>query len=136
MEVVIRFNDLINSDSTMVWEGKRYAINYFSIVEEGKKRFIRLFVTMTDDQSVTPSIINPIEMTYYFNYTALGGETEVTEVSLINKTVFGVFKDGIAKSIIVAGIPDSDEVLYEPSIGKFTFGIPLFQGERVIIQFL
>ena len=136
MEVVIRYNSLINSDSTMVWENKRYAINYFSIIDEGKKRFIRMFVTMTDDQSVTPSIINPMEMSYYWNYIGIGGETEVTEISLINKTVFGVFKDGVAKQIIVSGVPDDGEVLYESSIGKFTFGMPLYQGEKVIVQYL
>jgi SPP1 family predicted phage head-tail adaptor len=137
MEVVIRYNSLIQSDTTMVWEGKRYAITYFTIQDEGKKRFIRMFVTMTDDQSVTPSIVNPMEMSYYFNYTAIGDNTQtITETSLINKTVFGVFKDGVAKTIIVVGSPDSNEVLYEPSSGEFTFGMPLYDGERVIIQYL
>lgn len=136
MEVVIRYNSLIQSDSTMVWENKRYAINYFSIIEEGKKRFLRMYVTMTDDQTATPSIINPMEMTYYFNYTAVGGESEIIEISLINKTVFGVFKDGVAKTIIVTGIPGPNEVLYEPEEGKFTFGMPLYEDERVIIQYL
>lgn len=136
MEVVIRYNPLIRSDSTMVWENKRYAMNYFTIHDEGKKRFLRMYVTMTDDQSVTPSIINPLEMSYYYNYTATGGETYIEEVSLINKTVFGVFKDGVAKSIIVVGIPGPNEVLYEPAEGKFTFGMPLYDGEKVIIQYL
>ena len=136
MEVVIRYLPLINSDSTMVWEGKRYAINYFTIQDEGKNRFIRMFVTMTDDQSVTPSIINPIDNAYYFNYTSPGNETEIVEVSLINKTVFGVFKDGIALTIIVTGTPDPAEVLYIPSTGTFQFGMELYAGERIIIQYL
>ena len=136
MEVVIRYNPLIVSDSTMVWEGKRYAINYFTIQDEGKKRFLRMYVTMTDDQSVTPSIINPLSMSYYFNYTALGGETIIEEESLINKTVFGVFKDGVAKQIVVVGVPDDGQVLYEPAEGKFTFGMPLYSGEKIIIQYL
>ena len=136
MEVVIRYTSLINSDTTMVWEGKRYTINYFTIQDEGKKRFIRMFVTMTDDQSVTPAIVNPMEMSYYFNYTATGGENEIIEPSLINKTVFGVFKDGVAKTIIVIGTPDTEQVLYEPSLGKFTFGMTFYSGERLIIQYL
>jgi len=136
MEVVIRYNPLIVSDSTMVWEGKRYTINYFTIQDEGKKRFLRMFVTMTDDQDVTPSIINPLSMSYYFNYTAIGGESFIQETSLINKTVFGVFKDGVAKAIIVSGVPTASEVIYEPAIGKFTFGVPFFGGEKLIIQYL
>lgn len=136
MEVVIRYTPLINSDSTMVWEGKRYSINYFTIQEEGKKRFIRMFVTMTDDQDVTPSIINPAEMIYYYNYTGVGDETEVVIPQLINKTIFGVFKDGISITIIVVGVPDPAQVLYDPATGTFTFGMPLYNGERVIIQYL
>ena len=136
MEVFIRYTSNINSDSTMVWNNKRYSINYFSIQGEGKERFIRLFTTMMDDNLVTGGIVTPTTPAYVFNYTALGGETFIQDNSLINKTVLGVFKEGLSKEIIFVGVPDDGQVLYEPLLGKFTFGIPFVQDEKLQIQYL
>lgn len=136
MEVFIRYTSNINSDSTMVWQNKRYGINYFSIHNEGKTRFIRLFTTMMDDNLVTSGIITPTTPAYVFNYTAEGGETEIQDNSLINKTPIGVFKEGLSKEIIFVGSPLDTQVLYEPLLGKFTFGIPFVQDEKLQIQYL
>lgn len=136
MEVFIRYTDNINSDSTMVWDNKRYAINYFSIDNEGKERFIRLYVTMTDDQLVTGGIITPTTPAYVYNYEGIGGETIIQDNSLINKTLLGAFKDGMSKEIIFVGIPDDGQVLYEPALGKLTFGISFFTGEKLQVQYI
>ena len=136
MEVWIRYTTNINSDSTMVWNNKRYTINYFSIHDEGKGRFLRLFVTMMDDNLVTSGIITPTTPAYVFNYTAEGGETYIQDNSLINKTPIGVFKEGLSKEIIYVGSPIDTEVLYEPLLGKFTFGIVFVQDEKLQIQYL
>jgi len=136
MEVFIRFTENINSDSTMVWDNKRYAINYYSIQDEGKERFLRLFVTMTDDQLVTGGIITPSTPAYVYNYVGIGGETSFQDNSLINKTVIGAFKDGTSKEIIFVGLPDDGQVLYEPLLGQFTFGVAFAQGEKCQIQYI
>lgn len=136
MEVWIRYTENLNSDSTMVWQNTRYGINFISIHDEAKKRFLRLFVTMIDQNLVTTGIITPTTPAYVFNWTAEGGETELQDNSLINKTILGVFKEGLSKEIIFSGVPDDRQVLYKPSLGKFTFGIPFYADERLQIQYI
>jgi len=136
MEVFIRYTDNITSDSTMVWDNKRYAINYYSIDGEGKERFIRLYVTMTDNQLVTGGIITPTTPAYVYNYEGIGGESEVQANELINKTILGVFKDGLSKEVIFLGTPDDGQVKYTPAEGKLEFGISFFTGEKLQVQYI
>jgi len=74
-----------------------------------------------------------------FRYPAMGstapvaaGTVSITVAGLGNKTILGVYKDGIGNNdIILSGTPVDKEVLYETSgsDGVFTWAIP-FDGEN------
>lgn len=133
---IIRHNANVVSSSTIVWQNKRYQIKELSTVEDTKKRFMVLRCEVLDNELVTSGIITPVGPAYVYNYHGVGGETEFDNVSLINKTIIGVFKDGIAKEVIFAGIPTDGQCLYTPSTGEFEFGVPFYAGEVAIIQYL
>jgi hypothetical protein len=54
----------------------------------------------------------------------------------INKTLIGVFKDGVSKEIIFIGVPDDGQALYSPITGELTFAIPFYQGEKLQVQYI
>lgn len=136
VKVVVRYNENIVSSSTFVWQNHRYLINELSISGEAKKRFMIIRATKVEGQLVTTGIITPTGLALVYNYTATGGESSFSDVSLINKTIFGAFKDGAAKEIIFVGSPDPDQVLYTPSTGTFLWGAPFYTDEKAIIQYI
>lgn len=131
-KIITRYNSLIASTSTIVYGNARYLVK--SVIDDG--RFCEILVEVGETQLASGSEVPPTAQTYLYNYTATGGEDSFSDLSLINKNVFGVFKDGVAKVIITSGTPEEDEVLYDASTGGFTFGLPFYQGEKVIIQYL
>jgi hypothetical protein len=74
-------------------------------------------------------------MIYLQNYEGVGGETSVTFNNIIDKTLVGVYKDGIAFTI-VTGSPGTKEVQYVANTGTFNFDIPFYQDEPLIIQYI
>jgi hypothetical protein len=71
-----------------------------------------------------------------FEYTATGGEMDVTDAELIDKNVVAVKRDGVdASYIISSGTPVDKEALYETSTGTVSFGIALEPGEQVKVLY-
>jgi hypothetical protein len=136
IQVVVRYDASITSQTTFVFENQRYIIKSLGPDDIIKKRFLIILAEVSDLQLVQGGIITPNGPAYLFNYIGVGGEYFFQDNSLINKTVFGVFKDGAAKALLFSGSPEPDEVLYEPSLGKFTFGSPFYLDEKAIIQYV
>lgn len=71
-----------------------------------------------------------------FEYTATGGETDITDSSLIGRNVWKVSRDGVdASYIISSGSPVNKEALYETSTGTVSFASALEPGEQVKILY-
>ena len=136
VKVVVRYDENIVSTSTFVWDNHRYIINDLSISGEAKKRFLVIRASKIEGQLVTSGVVTPFGPAYVYNYTATGGESVFQSNTLINKTIFGAFKDGAAKEVIFTGSPDADQVLFVPSTGTLTFGAPFYQDEKAIVQYI
>ena len=69
-----------------------------------------------------------------FEYIATGGETNFTDISLINKIIIGVFRLQPYK-VISTGTPANQQVLYNSTTGSFSFKSdnPLAAGEYILI---
>jgi head-tail adaptor len=132
LKVVVRSNDNIVSSTTMVYDNARYVIN--SIIDDG--RFMELKCSFVEGELVTGGIITPFGPAYVYNYEAIGTEDSFQANELINKTLIGAFKDGIAFKIIFTGSPNVKEVLYEAATGTLTFNPEFYPGETAIIQYI
>jgi SPP1 family predicted phage head-tail adaptor len=131
---VVRYNPNIVSSSTIVWGNTRYIIKELSIEDDGKLRYMVIRASKADLDLVTSGIVTPVGPAYVFNYEGIGGET-VIDIP-INKTLIGVFKDGVSKEIIFIGVPDDGQALYSPITGELTFAIPFYQGEKLQVQYI
>lgn len=131
-KMITRYNSLIASTSTIVYNNARYLVK--SVIDDG--RFCEILVEMGENQLASGAEVLPTAQSFLFTYIASGGEDSFSDLSLINKNVFGVFKDGVAKALITTGTPAEDEVLYDASTGGFTFGLPFYLGEKAIIQYV
>jgi hypothetical protein len=126
----VRFNPYIKSNSTIIWGNARYTIESLTLTDN---RFLVLNCSKLDGSLVSPVIT--VTMIYLQNYEGVGGETSVTFNNIIDKTLVGVYKDGIAFTI-VTGTPNTKEVQYVPNTGTFNFDIDFYQGEPLIIQYI
>jgi hypothetical protein len=70
-----------------------------------------------------------------YEYDAIGGETEISNVAITNKTVLEVMRDGIAYKVILTGTPAGNQVKYTTSTGTLTFGAALGVGEWIAVQY-
>ena len=127
---VVRFNPYIKSNSTIIWGNARYTIESLNLTDD---RFLVLNCSKIDGSLVSPVIT--VTMIYLQNYEGVGGETSVTFNNIIDKTLVGVYKDGIAFTI-VTGSPGTKEVQYVSNTGTFNFDIPFYQDEPLIIQYI
>lgn len=128
MKMVVRHNAAISSASTVLWNSARWMVKSIISVDD---RFSEILCEKSETQLVTTNVMS----IYFYNYDAAGGEMDFVNLSLIGKTVFGVYKDGTAKQIITAGSPNSDQCKYESATGTFTFGVPFYTDEKAIIQY-
>jgi SPP1 family predicted phage head-tail adaptor len=137
-KIVMRYNEQIVSNTTIVYNNARYTINSLEIDEEGPKRFMIARCSKRDGELVSSGTITPIGMAYVYNYDGIGGETTFTTTDVINKTVFGAYKDGIAFEVIYTGTPNSNfkQVLYTPASGSFLWSQPFEPEEQGIIQYV
>jgi hypothetical protein len=133
MRMICRQDALLSSASTVVWDNARWAVKSVISIDG---RFNEVQLEKAETQLVSPSVLPAIANPYFFTYEATGGESSFVEASIIGKTVFGVYKDGTAKAIIVTGSPDTDEVLFDSTTGTFTFGMAFYANEKAIIQFV
>lgn len=96
---------------------------------------IELQGTGTLTQSFTPSTL-ALSAVRRYEYTATGGETELTDASLIGKDILEFTKDGVGFSkILTSGTPVSKQVVYTSLTGKFEWLIPAEPGEEIYITY-
>lgn len=132
MKMITRIDSLIKSSSTVVYDNYRWSVKSVITIDS---RFCEIILEKSENQLVSGNILPPMANSYFYNYEATGGETTIVNASLIGKTVFGVYKDGAAKAILISGSPANDEVVYDSATGTFTFGMPFYQDEKAIIQY-
>lgn len=135
-KVVVRYNSSITSASTFVYNAKRYTIHSLSIQSESAARFMELRCSFVDLTFTTSGIVTGIGPAMYYVYDGVGGESDWSDAKLINRSVFGASKDGIVFTVIWSGVPTGKEVLYVPTTGTFTWGIPYAAGEQTIINYV
>jgi hypothetical protein len=98
-------------------------IDFPMALEPGEEVAV-LFQLLNDDPVIT------------FDYTATGGETDITDASLIGRQIVQVSRDGVSASqILSSGSPVNKEVLYETSTGTVSFWIALEPGEQVKVLY-
>jgi len=82
------------SNDTIEYDGEQYSINSISVNNEYAKNFEVIKCSKIDSKinSEAPVDTGNIQM---YEYVGIGGENSFTNVNLIGKNVFTVFKDGI-----------------------------------------
>ena len=136
IKVIVRFTPDIVSTSTMIFENARYTINSVAVNDYGAKRFLECKCRKVDGDVVTGGTPTPFGPAYVFNYTGVGGEYEFTEPTLINKTIFGAFMDGLQFRVIFTGTPTGKQVLYSPATGRFFWSVPFEPSTEATIQYV
>jgi len=116
------------SNDTIEYDGEQYSINSISVNNEYAKNFEVIKCSKIDSKinSEAPVDTGNIQM---YEYVGIGGENSFTNVNLIGKNVFTVFKDGIQFNIKTSGTPVGKEVKYIDTTGEFIFGVQ-FEAEE------
>jgi hypothetical protein len=68
-------------------------------------------------------------------YTATGGEQDITSTLLIGKTILSVLKDGIGYTKIVTTTPTGNQVQYINYLGQIVFPVQLTPGESLLVLY-
>jgi SPP1 family predicted phage head-tail adaptor len=138
-KVTVRYENsrVIGSNNTLDYGDYLLKINNTSIKNEGFHKYLEMRCSTVDDNTATGGggSVTPLPQIRVYTYTGIGGEYGFT--ALAGKTVFGVFKDGIAYDIITTGTPDSakKEVLITAGL-VFTFAFPFYAGETCNVQYI
>ena len=128
----------INVAQTVLYDGGRLNINSVSIDREGMRWEVILkcsSVGQAGPNIVGPGQINSSEVKD-FGFTATDFIFVWSDPALINKKIVGAFKDGIEFQVLITGTPTGKQVLYEASLGQFTWGLPYEPGEYSLIQYI
>jgi len=99
--------------------------NTFTIGLKGTGRLTQVFTAAT----LTGNAVKT------FEYTGVGGDISFDNAVLVNKSIISVFKDGIRYRVITSGTPGYQEVLYTPTLGKFTFPLTFESKERGAVTY-
>lgn len=85
---------------------------------------------------ITPTPVDPSGKVSRFEYTAVGGQTEFSDSSLISKDILDVVVDGVGRSnIILSGTPVGQEVRYWSALGKLEFPFELYADVEVYVLY-
>lgn len=71
-----------------------------------------------------------------WEYNATGGETTISNASIINDEVLDVRRNGIGLEIISVGTPTGNQVKYISSTGSFEFGMALGVDEWILVIYI
>ena len=94
-------------------------------------------LTMSGDPEFNQTpITQPLTDVDYWDYTATGGETTISDASIIGVGLLDVRRNGIGVEFITTGTPTSSQVLYTALTGELTFGTALSAGEWILVLFL
>lgn len=121
----------LHSNDVIVYEGYNYKINSIQIRKEAAKSWEYIQATKLDEtiNSDTPMDTGSIQI-----YTEIPAENDyiITVNSLIGRTIFGVFKDGVLYTQVASfGAPENKEVIVNTTLGTFTFST-IFSGSEVM----
>lgn len=116
------------SNDTIVYNNETYVINSISVNNEYAKNYEVIKCSKIDSaiNNDAPVETNTIK---FINFSGTSGQATYTNSSLISKSVFAVFKDGIQYAEILTGTPVGKEVIVNKNTGTLTFGIPFEQDE-------
>jgi len=117
------------SNDTIEYDGCQYEINSISVNNEYARNFEVIKCSKIDSQinSETPVDTGNIKE---YEYIGIGGESTITDATLIGQNVFLVFKDGIQFILKTSGTPIGKEVVYNSTLGTVEFGIPFETDEK------
>jgi predicted secreted protein len=94
-------------------------------------------LTMSGDPEFNQTpITQPLTDVDYWDYTATGGETTISDSSIIGVGLLDVRRNGIGVQFITTGTPTSSQVLYTALTGELTFGTALSASEYILVLFL
>ena len=94
-------------------------------------------LTMTGDPSFDQTIVNPpLTDVDSWDYTATGGETEISDPVLIGVDVIDVRRNGIGLEVITIGTPTGSQVLFVPATGSLEFTFALGIDEYILVIYV
>lgn len=121
---------------------KTYEVNClvddFTIeTEAGGTATYSMTMTMTSDPTFIQTAPDPggIDVQAW-EYNATGGETTISNASIINDEVLDVRRNGIGLEIISVGTPTGNQVKYISNTGSFEFGMALGVDEWILVIYI
>jgi len=105
--------------------------------EAGGTATYSMTMTMTSDPTFIQTAPDPggIDVEAW-EYNATGGETTISNASIINDEVLDVRRNGIGLEIISVGTPTGNQVKYISSTGSFEFGMALGVDEWILVIYI
>jgi hypothetical protein len=89
-------------------------------------------LTMNGDPAFDQVVVNtPLTDVDSWTYNATGGETTISDSSILGVDVLDVRRNGIGLEVITAGTPTGSQVKYTSGSGSLEFGMALGAGEWI-----
>lgn len=90
-------------------------------------------LTMNGDPSFDQVVVNtPLTDVDSWGYDATGGETTISDSSILGVDVLDVRRNGIGLEVITAGTPNGSQVKYNSGAGSLEFGMALGVDEYIL----
>jgi hypothetical protein len=90
-------------------------------------------LTVNGDPSFDQVVVDtPLTDVDSWSYTATGGETVISDSSILGVDVLDVRRNGIGLEVIYSGTPTGNQVYYNSSAGSLTFGFALGVDEWIL----
>jgi SPP1 family predicted phage head-tail adaptor len=129
---------VIGSNYTVDYDGKRMVINSIAFDTEAGKKYAILRCSCVDPSVSTGGggSVPPLPQIMVYNYEAVTVTDTFVVSTLIGKTVFGVFKDGVSYRIITTGSVSDKECKFTSSTGTLLFSVNFEIGELLTVQYI
>lgn len=136
-KVLIRYQR--EDDASNVYTDEGYAL-ISSISDTGNYADVGTFSISLKGTGPLDAVIVPTPVqggkVFRFEYTAIGGETEIIDSNLETKDILDVVVDGVGRSVIIlSGTPVGQEVRYSSALGKIEFPFDLPTGTEVYVLY-
>ena len=94
-------------------------------------------LTMSGDPEFNQTPINdPLTDVDSWDYTATGGETTISDATLIGVDVLDIRRNGIGLQVITAGSPTGSQVKFTAGNGQLEFGMALGTDEYILVIYV
>ena len=94
-------------------------------------------LTMSGDPEFNQTPINdPLTDVDSWDYTATGGETTISDATLIGVDVLDIRRNGIGLQVITAGTPTGSQVKFTAGSGSLEFGMALGADEYMLVIYV